>query len=900
MAASTTRTITVIAFRLVLVALALLLPVQSHPTRVSASFSSITASQVSLPRIPLSFIPNFGQTDPTVAFQARSPGGSLFFTANQVHIVLPSVKMQERLPVDLALRQSPDLSPETPTMVENKPALLRLSFIGANPTPEMTGVNQLPGIANYFYGNDPAKWHSNIPTYAGIVYHDLYPGIDLLYEGRDGEVGLKGTYTIDAGVDASQIRWRYDAAAVEADRQGNLHISYAGGSSGEHSVTGKMAMIELAPIAWQGSGQLSVAVAVQYRITPDGSVTFSFPQGYDRSQTLVIDPTLVYSSYVGDILEDNGSGIVVDSTGIYVAGLTQSTGFPVAGPPYQGSNVGGYDAYVTKLNPAGSALIYSTYLGGSGSDYGLGLAVDTDRTVYITGLTDLTDFPVSASAFDQTCGGVSLCISGVYDAYVTRLNATGSGLLYSTYLGGDALDIGYSIAANNSGETYVAGRTESSDFPIAGTPYQASSGGLADGFVVKVDTGVSGVTSLEYSTYLGGDGADRFIGIVLDSSGNAYMTGRTTSSNYPLSGNPFQNSLAGGIDAVVTKLNSTGSALLYSTYFGGSSDEAGFIIDLDPSNQVYISGQTISTDFPVSTGAYDTTCGTDGTCNGGQWDAFAVKIDPAASGAASRVYATYFGGSQVDSGQSIAVDGSGNAYLTGYTDSPDLPVANAFQPTCSWGCGSGYVDAFVAGFNASGSGLIYSTFLGGSSSDYGIAIILDSSGAAYITGDAYSGDFPTVNPYDSTHAGGYDVFISKIDGSSDSSNLSVTTTGATVPVQVNLPLTYTLTVANAGASAATGVRLVDTLPVGVGFNSATVSQGSCQLVAITAVSCSLGNLALGVPLTVTISITPYSTGTITNRADVMSNLADPDKADNSASVSNPVYESLNYLPQINK
>jgi len=423
---------------------------------------------------------------------------------------------------------------------------------------------------------------------------------------------------------------------------------------------------------------------------------------------------------------------------------------------------------------------------------------------------------------------------------------------------------------------------------------------LADGFVVKVDTGVSGVTSLEYSTYLGGDGADRFIGIVLDSSGNAYMTGRTTSSNYPLSGNPFQNSLAGGIDAVVTKLNSTGSALLYSTYFGGSSDEAGFIIDLDPSNQVYISGQTISTDFPVSTGAYDTTCGTDGTCNGGQWDAFAVKIDPAASGAASRVYATYFGGSQVDSGQSIAVDGSGNAYLTGYTDSPDLPVANAFQPTCSWGCGSGYVDAFVAGFNASGSGLIYSTFLGGSSSDYGIAIILDSSGAAYITGDAYSGDFPTVNPYDSTHAGGYDVFISKIDGSSDSSNLSVTTTGATVPVQVNLPLTYTLTVANAGASAATGVRLVDTLPVGVGFNSATVSQGSCQLVAITAVSCSLGNLALGVPLTVTISITPYSTGTITNRADVMSNLADPDKADNSASVSNPVYESLNYLPQINK
>ena len=386
---------------------------------------------------------------------------------------------------------------------------------------------------------------------------------------------------VAAGADATQIRWQYEAATVTGDRQGNLHIAYQPGITGASAGTGQITMVEQAPIAWQGSGPARVAVPAQYRIAPDGLISFSFPQGYDRSRPLIIDPTLVYSSYLGASDEDNGSGIAVDSTGIYIAGLTASTAFPVSGSPYQDENAGGYDAYVTKLNPAGSALIYSTYLGGSGSDYGLGLAVDEDGTAYVTGLTDSTDFPYSASAYDKTCGGVTLCIAGVTDAFVTRLNAAGSDLLYSTYLGGDALDIGYSVAANDSGEAYLAGRTESSDFPTAGMPYQPSYAGMADGFVAKIDTEDSGATSLLYSTYLGGDGADRFIGIAIDGSGNAYVTGRTTSSDYPLGGTPFQNSLAGGIDAVVSKLNNNGSALLYSTYLGGSSDEAGFIIDLD-------------------------------------------------------------------------------------------------------------------------------------------------------------------------------------------------------------------------------------------------------------------------------------------------------------------------------
>jgi hypothetical protein len=760
--------------RVFLVALMLFMPINTHTGLASTSSGTPPPSQEIPVRAALSFVPNFGQTDPAVAFQARSSGGSLFFTSNQVVIVLPPLAQTAILPSDLAERLSSGTQQKgRPSSASgNQPAVIRLNFEGANPTPEITGLDPLPGFANFFIGSNPAKWHTNLPTYAGLVYRGLYPGIDLRYESTGGtgrQLGvLKGTYSIAPGADASIIQWRYEGAAVQVDGKGDLQIAYPASPvnrSGNPSASSKLdrtALVEQAPISWQESGQNRVPVLTRYNIAADGTIGIVFPNGYDRTRPLILDPTLVYSTYLGDSQEDNGSGIAVDSSGIYIAGLTVSTSFPITGTSFQDTNAGGYDAFVTKFNPTGSALIYSTYLGGSGTDYGLGLAVDAAGNASITGLTDSTDYPFSADAFDQTCGQSVACTSDVYDAFVTRLNSSGSGLLYSSYLGGDDLDIGYSIAVNNSGDAFVAGRTASTNFPTAGTPYQASNGGLADGFVAKLDTEAAGTASLVYSTYLGGSDADRLIGIAIDSSDKAYVVGRAASTNYPMAGTPFQNANAGGIDAVMSELDDDGSQLVYSTYLGGTGDDVGFIIAIDSSNRVYFTGQTKSTDFPTSPGAYDSTCGTDGSCNSSFWDAFVVKLDPAASGAASRVYATYFGGSQDDSGQSIAVDSSGNAYLTGYTDSTDLPILNAFQPTCGWGCGSGFVDAFVTRFNATGSGLSYSTFLGGSSSDYGIAITIDNSDMPYITGDTYSNDFPTVTPYDSSQAGGYDAFVSKI------------------------------------------------------------------------------------------------------------------------------------------
>jgi uncharacterized repeat protein (TIGR01451 family) len=889
----------------------LFIPLNPH-IHTYASSSNQPLSQEIIGKAPISFIPNLGQTDPSVLFQAQSPAGSLFFTSNQLVIVLPQARSSGVLPAGLAERVSNDL-PEagrSPGKIDHQTIVARINFEGANSRPEITGVDPQPGVVNFILGSDPSRWHTNLPTYAGIVYHGLYPGIDLLYNSIIGSgrhpAALKGTYTIYPGADPGLIHWRYEGAVVNVDRQGNLHIAYqapptdsTGGLSAP-STTGQIELIEQAPASWQHDGSKLVVVETRYRLLADGSVGFIFPKGYDRSQPLVLDPTLVYSSYLGDTDEDNGSGVAADSTGIYVSGLTFSTGFPTAGTPYQGDNAGGSDAYVTKFNSTGSDLIYSTYLGGAGSDYGLGFAVDTAGHAFVTGLTDSTDYPVSTGAYDSTCGQLITCTATVYDAFVTGLTTNGSGLLYSTYLGGDALDIGYSVVVGGSGDVYVAGRTESTNFPTAGTPYQDTNGGLADGFVAEIDPEEIGAASLIYSTYLGGTAADRINGIMVDSSGNAYVVGRTSSTDFPTAGTPFQNANAGNIDAIVAELDDDGSDLLYSTYLGGGGDDLGFTIAIDTSNRVYFTGQTNSTNFPTSTGAYDSTCGTDGACNGGFLDAFVAKFNTTAAGAASRVFSTYFGGSGDDSGQSIAVESTGNAYLTGYTDSTDMPVSNALQPVCGWGCSSGFIDAFVTRFNDTGSGLTFSTYLGGSSSDYAIAIFIDTSDTPFITGDVYSSDFPVANPYDGSQAGNYDAFITKIDNTPNTADLSVTINGPSKPVIKNIPLTYAATVSNAGNSPAAGLRLVDTLPAGVSLISATSSQGSCELVAVTALSCSLDNLDIGAPVTVTITVIPPFSGMIVNTASVMSNLSDPDADNNTATVTTTIGERGLYLPVIRK
>jgi len=463
---------------------------------------------------------------------------------------------------------------------------------------------------------------------------------------------------------------------------------------------------------------------------------------YDASLPLVIDPTLVYSTYLGGSGFDYGSGIAVDSAGnAYVTGQTYSTDFPTANP-FQAARVGGPDAFVAKLNAAGSALVYSTYLGGNGDDYGRGIAVDAAGNAYVTGETGSTNFPTANPLQASNAGGN-------YDAFVAKLNAAGSALVYSTYLGGSDYDYGYGIAVDAAGNAYVTGETFSTNFPTA-NPLQASNAGGPNAFVAKLNAAGS---ALVYCTYLGGSGGDSGQGIAVDAAGNAYVTGET-GSNFPTA-NPFQASNAGGPDAFVARLNATGSALVYSTYLGGNGNDHGSAIAVDAAGNAYVTGETFSTNFPTANPLR--------ASNAGGGDVFVAKLNAAGS---ALVYCTYLGGSSWDYGTGIAVDAAGNAYVTGLTGSTNFPTANPLQAANA----GGNYDAFVAKLNAAGSALVYSTYLGGSDTDFGYGIAVDAAGNAYVTGETYSRNFPTANAFQNSNSYS-DAFIAKL-----SSNLVPTLT----------------------------------------------------------------------------------------------------------------------------
>jgi hypothetical protein len=382
---------------------------------------------------------------------------------------------------------------------------------------------------------------------------------------------------------------------------------------------------------------------------------------------------LVYSTYIGGSYGDRGYGIAVDGSGnAYVTGYTTSTDYPVTPGAFQTKNGGGLrDVFVTKLNAAGSALVYSTYIGGVFHDYGYAIAVDGSGNAYVTGYTESASYPVTPGAFQTTKGGG-------YDVFVTKLNETGTALVYSTYIGGSNNDVGYGIAVDGNGNAYVTGYTESTDYDVTSGAFQTTRGGYRDVFVTKLnETG----TALVYSTYIGGSGGDEGYGIAVDGSGNAYVTGYTWSTDYDVTPGAFQTKNGGGRDVFVTKLNATGTALVYSTYMGGSNNDEGYGIAVDGSGNAYVTGWTLSTDYDVTPGAFQTK-------NGGGRDVFVTKLN--ATGTAL-VYSTYIGGSGEERGYAIAVDGSGNAYVTGYTESRNYDVTpRAFQTT-----NEGKQDVFV-------------------------------------------------------------------------------------------------------------------------------------------------------------------------------------------------------------
>jgi len=681
-------------------------------------------------QLPLSFIPNQGQVDERVSYYTQTGGQSLWFTADEVTMALPK-------------------------------ATLRMEFLDANPLARPEGGDKLPGIANYFIGNDPARWRTNIPTYGRITYHNLWPGVDLTYEGKPG--ALKSTFIIAPGADPTQIRLAYhDASSLTLDERGNLVINTARGR-----------VQESAPWAWQEIGGQRVPVAVVYQVAGQ-SYSFTLPEGYDSTYRLVIDPELVYSTFLGGSSEDYGDAIAVDGAGnAYVTGETHSFNFPTTPGAFDTNcgtdgicNVYYTDAFVVKLNAGGTGLVYATFLGGSSDDMGYTIAVDGAGNAYVTGRTWSDGFPTTAGAFDTSYNG------DFEDVFVVKLNAAGTGLAYATFLGGSDSDRGSGIAVDGAGSAYVTGWTDSSDFPTTAGAFDTSLNGGDDAFVVKLNAGGTG---LAYATFLGGSNSEDGIGIAVNGAGNAYVTGRTWSDDFPTTAGVFDTTcgdgtcqVEGGIapDAFVVRLNAAGTGLAYATFLGGSDSDWGSGIVVDGAGSAYVTGYTYSSDFPTTAGAFDTTCGTDGACNpymDPEWgwvptaDAFVVRLNTTGTGL---VYATFLGGSSKDGGSDITADGTGNPYVTGYTYSSDFPTTTgAFDTSYNGGDG----DAFVFKLNAAGTGLAYATFLGGSNKDGGSGIAVDGAGSAYVTGSTYSSEFPTTpGAFDTSLDGSTDAFVAKL------------------------------------------------------------------------------------------------------------------------------------------
>jgi len=680
---------------------------------------------------PLAFTENQGQWDDQVKFKANVEGATMWFTSEGVvYQFIKNIKSSDSIQVDPFQLPHDQLDHEPDSFEQ---LVLKASFVGANPNPTISGVDQMEYRCNYFIGNDPNEWHTDVPNYKAIYFEEIYSGIDLKYYGNGKQ--MEYDFIVSPGSDYTQIEIQYKGAkSLNVNSSGELVVETEWGS-----------IIEKKSIVYQMDGKNRQLIEGQYNIADNNRFSFAL-NNYNTNLELVIDPALKYSTYLGGSGFDVAAGIAVDASGsAYITGITYSTDFPTLNP-YQSSYQGNSDFFITKLSSTGNELLYSTYLGGSdgeeSDDWLNSIAVDDFGCVYVIGSTYSTDFP--------TFNPYQSSNHGENDAFITKLSSTGNNLIYSTYMGGSAIEYGIGMAVDALGCAYISGYTASTDFPTF-NPYQSNNQGVTDVFIAKLSATGS---NLVYSTYLGGSDDDYGSDISVDVSGCAYVYGYTESANFPTA-NPCQSSYQGNWDNFVTKLSATGSNLVYSTYLGGSDGDYGSAIAVDALECAYLTGYTASTDFPIVNPFQS-------SLKGGL-DAFVTKISNIGN---SLIYSTYLGGSNnAELGYDIAVNASGCAYITGYTSSTDFPILNPYQNSHQ----GGWRDVFVTKFSNTGENLVYSTYLGGSEDDLGTAISIDASELAYVTSWTSSIDFPIVNPYQGNLNGGRDIVISKFceDGDND-------------------------------------------------------------------------------------------------------------------------------------
>ena len=831
---------------------------------------------------PLIFERNDGQAGHSIHYRALSPYYTVAFTSRGAEIRLTKGAGASRT--------------------------LAIQALNANPVPAISGEKPLPTRHHYLIGREATQWHRNIPTFSEVLYSAIYPGIDLLFRGNENR--LEYDFIVAPGANPEVIRLGFPGVdRMAVDGQGHLHMTLDG-----HQIT------QPAPFIYQEKNGAKARIEGGYRIDGESKVGFTIA-AYDPELPLIIDPILIYSSFIGGSGDDKAMALTTDNAGnLYIAGSTNSPDLPLTSPldgtcgsdgncdaaVSGGTTVLNSDFFVTKMGPDGIP-VYTTYLGGSQSDVATGIAVNNAGEVHLSGYTLSTDFPTTPGAFDPACTDTSpadgFCDEGV-ETTVVKLNASGSGLVYSTYLGGGADDYAGGIALDGAGAAYVTGNTASADFPLATGTYA----GEEDVFAAKLDP--SGAT-LAYATYIGGIGTDIGMGIDVDGSGNAYLTGYTASADFPVTTGAL-DTLCGEsgacdgqvdddndgnfetiytFDGFVTKLDNSGATLLYSTFLGGERYDYANAIHVDGAGNAYVAGETRSAKFPPasSTNAYQDSIA-------GSYDGFLARLN--ASGT-SLDFFTYIGGTHGDTATDLAVDGNGDIYLLGSTFSRDFPALKPFQNPPPQRQDNTVIvynaDAWLAKLSADASSLRYSSTFGGQHNDYGTAVDVDGNGRAYMTGYTISVDMPVTSTASQDSHGneipgytvaGVDSYVAIIsDGDGD---LAVDLTGSPATITQGEQVTYQALVVNIGPVPAEGVYLdyesiKDTAAV-----TASPSQGTCSNPAAK-IRCNLGRLsANGGSASITFTISPHGAGQLVNNVSVGARMSDSDLGNNTASVTTTV------------
>jgi Beta-propeller repeat/FlgD Ig-like domain len=682
-------------------------------------FLSLVTSSLASAAAPLShpapagFIANQGQLEGPARLYAKTPDCAAYFEPQSV--------MLDR----------------APNAHSRRGVAIRVTFPASHGAAALEAVAPRPDQANVFSGTDRSRWRTALPTYDQVRYHSISDGADLVYHLVDGQ--LEYDVLLAPGAELSRVALRYRGAdRLEIDHDGALRIHTAAG-----------VLYEKAPVLYQDRDGARVAIAGGYRLSGRDQIGF-WAGNYDRSQPLVVDPGVAWSTYLGGSGTDEGYGVATDASGdVYVVGCTGSTNYPTSTGVYQTVKAAGVDVVVTKLRGNGTSVLWSTCIGGAADDIGRGIAVDASGNIYITGSTGSANFPTTTGAYQRTLA------AGVYDGFVTKLSASGSSLIYSTLVGASWDDYPRGIAVDAGGAVTIAGFTNSIDYPTTAGAVKAtrtpSMFDGADGFVTKLNAAGSAIV---YSTYLGTNGGtDEIFALALDASGRANVTGWTASSSYPTTAGAFSRVAAGMHDVFVTRLNATGTGYVFSTFLDGTGYDEAYGIAVGPDDGVYVAGRTTSLDFPTTSGAFQRTLS-----SANYYDAFVTKL---VSSGSALGYSTYVGGGGNDCANAVAVSSSGYAGVTGTTDAVNFPVTSGALGTSS----AGGIDAFGLALNPTGSQLTYSGYMGGSGTESGYGVAIRPSGHVVIVGSTNSTNFPAVSAVDPTQnsSGMNDCFASDVD-----------------------------------------------------------------------------------------------------------------------------------------